>query len=99
MSEAHDEVFEQARKLAEAMAADARTQELRQAIAAVDADPEARAVHDEYTTAVDAIQRRAEAGQPIEPEQKRAAEAAGQKIRRSAPLQRMLRAHQAYAEM
>src|SRR5262245_8961884 len=94
-----DDVLEQAKKLAQMLAADERTKAFHEAAAAVEADPEASRTQEAYATAVEAVQRREAAGDPIEPEHKRAFAAAADAVRRSPALVKMLRAHQAYAEL
>src|SRR5262245_54385516 len=94
-----DDVLEQAKKLAQMLAADERTKAFHEAAAAVEADPEASRTQEAYAAAVEAVQRREAGGQPIEPEHKRAFAAAAEAVRRSPALVKMLRSHQAYAEL
>ena len=94
-----DEVLEQAQKLAGLLASHERTKAFHDAAAAVQADPEASRIQEAYATALEEVHRREAAGQPIEPEQKRAVMAAQDQVRRSAVLMRMLKAHAEYVEL
>jgi cell fate (sporulation/competence/biofilm development) regulator YlbF (YheA/YmcA/DUF963 family) len=94
-----DDVIEHAKKLAEALAANERTKAFHAAAAAVEADPVASRLQETYATAVQAVHEREAAGQPIEPEHKRAFAQAADAVRRSPILLRMLKAHAEYAEM
>lgn len=95
----HDDVIDDAERLGERIAAHARTRALQEASAAVEGDREARSLQEQYAHAVEDVHRNEAAGRPIEPEQKRRVLALGESIRRSEPLQRLLKAHADFAEM
>jgi cell fate (sporulation/competence/biofilm development) regulator YlbF (YheA/YmcA/DUF963 family) len=94
-----DDVIDDARRLGERLAGHARTKALQKASEAVGADPDARRLQEEYAHALDAMHHAEAEGRPIEPEQKRAVATLGEQIRRSPPLQRLLRAHADFAQM
>ncbi|MCC7138245.1 MAG: YlbF family regulator [Planctomycetes bacterium] len=94
-----DDVLAQARKLADLISGHARTQALRDAVAAVEADAEAKRVQSDYAHAVETVREREMTGKPVEPDQKRALVAAAEAVRRSPVLLRMLQANADYVEM
>jgi cell fate (sporulation/competence/biofilm development) regulator YlbF (YheA/YmcA/DUF963 family) len=94
-----DELLAQARRLAEMIAQHPRTLAFHEAIAAVEADPEAQKAQRAYSTAVEEVHRREAEGRPVEPDHKRAINAAAEGVRRSPVLVRLLKAQAEYAEM
>ncbi len=94
-----EHVIEQAKLLADAIANDPRTQAFQKAAAAVDADPVASRLQQEYAEAVDEMRGLEEAGGPIPPEPKRRFATAADGIRKSPILQTMLKAHAQYIEL
>ena len=94
-----EDILQQAKKLADLISNHERTKAFREAAAAVEADPEASKTQAAYAQAVETVQRAEMEGRPIEPEQKRAFQAAAEGVRRSPVLLRMLQAHQAYMEL
>jgi len=94
-----EHVIEQAKLLADAIANDPRTLAFQKAAAAVDADPVASRIQQEYAEAVDEMRRLEEAGGPISPEPKRRFATAADGIRKSPILQTMLKAHAQYMEL
>ena len=94
-----DEVVEQAKRLAALVAADPRTKALRDATKEVTGDPEAKALEEEYASAAEEMRELEMARAPIEPELKRRMVDLGDRIRRSPPLQRLLRANAAFGDM
>ena len=94
-----DEVVEQAKKLAEMLAGHERTKALREASAAVTADPDAKRLEEEYAHAAAEMQDLEATGSPIEPDVKRRMAALGERIRRSVLLQRLLQANADFADM
>src|SRR5438034_10860463 len=94
-----DDVVEQARKLAETLAGHERTKALREASAAVTADPDAKRLEEEYAHAAAEMQELEATGSPIEPDVKRRMAALGERIRRSTLLPRLLQANADFADM
>jgi cell fate (sporulation/competence/biofilm development) regulator YlbF (YheA/YmcA/DUF963 family) len=94
-----DDVIAQAKKLAQMLASHERATSFRAAAAAVEADPEASRIQRAYAQAIEAVREREVAGQPVEPEHKRALMTAADQVRKSDKLVVMLQAHAAYAEM
>ncbi|MFO0932499.1 MAG: YlbF family regulator [Planctomycetota bacterium] len=94
-----DDVIAQAKKLAQMLASHERATAFRAAAAAVEADPEASRIQRAYAQAIEAVREREVAGQPVEPEHKRALMTAADAVRKSDKLVVMLQAHAAYAEM
>ena len=94
-----DDVVELAKKLAETLAGHERTKALREASAAVTADPDAKKLEEEYSHAAAEMQELQAAGAPIEPDLKRRMVALGERIRRSVLLQRLLQANADFADM
>jgi cell fate (sporulation/competence/biofilm development) regulator YlbF (YheA/YmcA/DUF963 family) len=94
-----DDPGDLAKRLGAAISADARTKALREATAAVQADPAARLLQEEYATAIEELHELEEHGRPIEPDRKRKVAALADSVRRSPTLQRLLKAHAEFAEM
>jgi cell fate (sporulation/competence/biofilm development) regulator YlbF (YheA/YmcA/DUF963 family) len=94
-----DDVVEQAKRLAGLLAGHARTKELREATAAVAGDAAAKSLEEDYARASAEVHQLEETGRPIEPETKRRILDLQGRIRKSAPLQRLFRAHAQFAEM
>jgi cell fate (sporulation/competence/biofilm development) regulator YlbF (YheA/YmcA/DUF963 family) len=94
-----DDVVEDARRLAERLAAHPRTKELREASAEVAGDPVAKSLEEEYARLSSEVHHLEETRRPIEPETKRRLLDLQGKIRKSAALQRLFRAHASFAEM
>jgi cell fate (sporulation/competence/biofilm development) regulator YlbF (YheA/YmcA/DUF963 family) len=94
-----DDVVAQAKKLAEMLAEHERTKALREASAAVTADPDATRLEQEYAHAAAEMQELEATGAPIEPDVKRRMAALGERIRRSPLLQRLLQANADFADM
>ena len=94
-----DDVVAQAKRLAEMLAEHERTKALREASAAVTADPDAKRLEEEYAHAAAEMQELEATGSPIEPDVKRRMAALGERIRRSVLLQRLLQANADFADM
>jgi cell fate (sporulation/competence/biofilm development) regulator YlbF (YheA/YmcA/DUF963 family) len=94
-----DDVVEDARRLAERLASHPRTKELREASAEVAGDPVAKSLEEEYSRLAAEVHHLEETRRPIEPETKRRLLDLQGKIRKSAALQRLFRAHASFAEM
>jgi cell fate (sporulation/competence/biofilm development) regulator YlbF (YheA/YmcA/DUF963 family) len=94
-----DDVIEEAARLGARIAGHARTEALKDASAAVQSDPAARRLQEDYARELEDLRDREAGGRPVEPEQKRRLASLGEDIRRSAPLQRLLKAHADFAEM
>ncbi len=94
-----DDVIAQAKKLAQMLASHERATAFRAAAAAVEADPDASRIQRAYAQAIEVVREREVAGQPVEPEHKRALMTAADAVRKSDKLVVMLQAHAAYAEM
>ena len=94
-----DEVIALVEKLAATIVANPRTKAFREATVAVEADPAARQLQEEYAAAVGEVREREHNGQPVEPEHKRALAALGERIRKSPLLQTFLRANLEFNEM
>ena len=94
-----DDVVAQAKKLAEMLAGHERTKALREASAAVTADPDAKKLEEEYAHAAAEMQDLQASGSPFEPDVKRRMAALGERIRRSTLLQRLLQANADFADM
>jgi cell fate (sporulation/competence/biofilm development) regulator YlbF (YheA/YmcA/DUF963 family) len=94
-----DDVVEQAKRLGALLAAHGRTKALREATAQVTTDAEAKRLEQDYAHAAEEMREREMAGAPIEPELKRRIVELGERIRRSPPLQRLLRANAEFGEM
>jgi cell fate (sporulation/competence/biofilm development) regulator YlbF (YheA/YmcA/DUF963 family) len=94
-----DDVIEDAARLGERLASHPRTAALKAASAEVHADADASRLQEDYSHALEDLREREAEGLPIEPEHKRRLASLGEEIRRSAPLQRLLKAHADFAEM
>ncbi len=94
-----DDPIDLAKRLGDLLAAHPRTKALRDATAAVEADPEARRLQEEYARAAEEMHDLEHEGKPIEPERKRLLVTLGDQVRRSAALQRLLKAHADFAEL
>jgi cell fate (sporulation/competence/biofilm development) regulator YlbF (YheA/YmcA/DUF963 family) len=94
-----NDVTDLVEKLAAAIVENHRTKAFREATAAVEADPDARQLQEEYAAAVGEVREREHNGQPVEPEQKRTLAALGERIRKSPLLQKFLRANLEFNEM
>jgi cell fate (sporulation/competence/biofilm development) regulator YlbF (YheA/YmcA/DUF963 family) len=94
-----DDVLDQARRLAELLAAHPRTKELRQATAEISGDAAAKTLEEDYARLSAEVHQLEETGRPIEPETKRRVLDLQTRIRKSPPLQRLFRAHAQFAEM
>jgi cell fate (sporulation/competence/biofilm development) regulator YlbF (YheA/YmcA/DUF963 family) len=94
-----DDVIDDAVRLGERIASHPRTEALKTASAEVQSDPAARRLQEDYSRELEDFREREATGRPIEPEQKRRLASLGDDIRRSAPLQRLLKAHADFAEM
>src|SRR5688572_33079418 len=94
-----DDVIDDARRLAERLVAHPRTKELREASVEVAGDPVAKALEEDYSRLSAEVHHLEEERRPIEPETKRQLIDLQGKIRKSAALQRLFRAHASFAEM
>ena len=94
-----NDVIEQAKRLAQMLAGHERTVALREATVLVTGDAEAKKLEEDYAAAAEEVREREIAGAPIEPEHKRRVVELGERIRRSPPLQKLLRANAAFGEM
>ncbi len=94
-----DDPIDLAKRLGELLSAHPRTKALRDATAAVEGDPEARRLQEEYARAAEEMHDLEHEGKPIEPERKRRLATLGDQVRRSAALQRLLKAHADFAEL
>src|SRR5262245_12666706 len=94
-----DAILEQAKKLAELIAANERTKELREATAGIAGDASAKQLEEDYARATADYHRLDETGRPIEPVLKHRLLDLQGRIRQSTTLQRLLRAHADFAEM
>ncbi len=94
-----DDILEDAKRLGGRLAAHARTKALKEATAAVEGDPAAKTLEEDYARATAELHALEEENRPIEPEMKRKIVDLQSRIRRSDVLQRLLRAHADFAEM
>ncbi len=94
-----DDAMELAGRLGSLLADHPRTKALRTATAAVEADAEARRLQEEYAHAAETLHGLEHEGRPVEPEQKRLVATLADRVRRCAPLQRLLKAHADFAEL
>ena len=94
-----DDVIALVEKLAASIVANPRTKAFRVATVAVEADPDARKLQEEYAAAIGEVRELEATGQVIEPEQKRTLAALGERIRKSPLLQTFLRANMEFNEM
>ena len=94
-----EEVLKLAEQLGRAVAETERYKAMRTAEKAVAADPEAKALDEEYTRVAMKIQELEVAGKPIEPEDKRALQSAKEKLAADPKIQELTRAWADYNEM
>jgi cell fate (sporulation/competence/biofilm development) regulator YlbF (YheA/YmcA/DUF963 family) len=87
------------RALAEALAADPRTQALKQARQALDGSPPDQALQQRYHEARERYEDLEAAGRPIEPDLKRELLALEDQVRKSPVLRTLLIAHGEFAQM
>ena len=87
------------RALAEALAADPRTQALKQARQALEGSPSDQALQQRYHEARERYEDLEEAGRPIEPDLKRELFALEDQVRKSTTLRALLIAHGEFAQM
>lgn len=94
-----DPVIEKAQSLADALAHDPRTRELKEAQEELKAHPADASLQQRFHEARQQQAALEQAGRPVEPALKRELAALGEQVRRSPVLQRLLRAHAAFSGM
>lgn len=94
-----DPTLEKAQALAAALAADPRTAALREAQEALKDSREDTQLQQRYHEVRQQIAALEQAERPVEPPLKREAATLGEQVRRSAVLQRLLRAHAEFSGM
>ena len=94
-----EELVALARRLGAALRAHERSAALHAAAKALNADKEAKALEERYARAARALQEKAAAGRPLEPDEKRAEEALRRQVAAHPLLQAFLRAQADYQEL
>lgn len=94
-----DEILSRAKALGEAIAAHERCKAIKQAGKALNDDEEATKLQKEYAEAAQALQEKAIAGQPLEPEEKRREEDLRKQVAAHPVIRDFLRAQVDFAEL
>jgi cell fate (sporulation/competence/biofilm development) regulator YlbF (YheA/YmcA/DUF963 family) len=94
-----DPILEHVQRLAQAVADDPRTKALKEANERLKDAPEDAELQERYHEVHERIRALEQQQRPIEPDLKREAAALAERVRRSAVLQRLLRAHAEFSGM